>query len=63
MKKSSSLLRALKYTRKRLPALIFSMLLYGTSVFCTLRIPVYIGKAIDLLTDSRSIDYDGIFFF
>lgn len=60
MKKSSSLLRALKYTRKRLPALIVSMLLYGASVFCTLRIPVYIGKAIDLLTDSGSIDFDGI---
>ena len=60
MKKRSSLLRALSYTRKHIPALLLAIILYGASVFCTLRIPVYIGRSIDLLTDAGSIDFSGI---
>ena len=60
MKKRSPLLRALSYTRKRLPALFAAMLLYCASVFCTLRIPVFIGKAIDMLTDSGNMDINRI---
>ena len=51
MRKRSSLLRALSYTKKHIPVLVLTILLYGASVFCTLRIPVFIGRAIDLLTD------------
>ena len=60
MRNRSSLLRALSYTKKHIPVLVLTILLYGASVFCTLRIPVFIGRAIDLLTDSGSIDFAGI---
>ena len=51
MKRNSSLARALSYTSRHIPALVLAVILYGVSVFCTLRIPVYIGRAIDLLSD------------
>jgi len=60
MKQKSTLARALSYTRKHLPLLITAVILYGVSVFCSLRIPVFIGRAIDLLTDSGSIDFKQI---
>ena len=60
MKRNSSLARALSYTSRHIPALVLAVILYGVSVFCTLRIPVYIGKAIDLLSDLGSMDLGAI---
>ena len=60
MKRNSSLARALSYTSRHIPALVLAVILYGVSVFCTLRIPVYIGRAIDLLSDLGSMDLGAI---